>query len=89
MDNSTSDTRTLFDELKPGDRIEVERTVAAGQQSRTALTKGTVVRTEHRWHGPHTRESDDGVPGDTILLEMPDGELTSIGVDESTVLRRV
>ena len=89
MDDGTSETRTLFDELKPGDRIEVEYRITIGQQSRTAVTKGTVVRTEHRWHGPHTRESDDGVPGDTILLEMSDGELTSIPVEESTVLRRV
>ncbi len=89
MDDRTSETRTLFDELKVGDRIEVEQTVTVGKESRTTVTKGIVVRTECRRHGDHSRQTGDELSCDTILLEMPDGELTSIGVDESTVLRRV
>ena len=79
----------LFDELKPGDRIEVERVVAEGRQRRTAKTCGCVVRTERRreelhFHGNHGERP----AGDVILLELADGELTTVAVDESTVLRR-
>ena len=84
-----SDVRALFDELKPGDRIEVEHTVTVGRRNWPAKTCGTVVRTERRRHGMHFRRNfDDKVYSDTILLELPDGELTAITVDEFTTLRR-
>jgi hypothetical protein len=88
-----SPTRTqiqeLFDELKPGDRIEVEHTVTVGQESWPAKTVGCVVRTERRRHGLHfSRSEDDKVFSDVILLELPDGELTTVTLDEFTVLRR-
>lgn len=80
---------TLFDELKPGDRVVVEHTVTVGRQSRTTRTTGSVVRTERRRHGLHFRRNhDDKVFGDVILLEMPDGELTAVTIDEFTVVRR-
>lgn len=80
---------TRFDELKPGDRIEVEHTVTAGAKSWRAKTSGTVIRTERRRHGLHScRGADDRVFSDVILLELPDGELTTVTVDEFTVLRR-
>jgi hypothetical protein len=85
----THRAHTLFDELQPGDRIEVEHTVTVGQQSWPTKTYGTVVRTERRRHGLHYRRNfDDKVFSDTILLEMPDGELTAITIDEFTLLRR-
>ena len=83
------DTRELFDELRPGDRIEVEHVVTVGQQSWTTKTSGVVIRTERRRHGLHFRRNhDDQVFSDTILLELPDGELSAITMDEFTVLRR-
>ncbi len=79
----------LFDELKPGDRIEVEHTVTVGCESWTTSTSGLVVRTERRRHGlHHQRSHDDRVFSDVILLELPDGELTTVTMDEFTVLRR-
>ena len=86
---STSHIRELFDELKPGDRIEVEHTVTIGSHTRTTTTIGAVVRTEHCHHGlyPHWK-SDESVANDVILLELPDGELTAVTMDEFTVLRR-
>ena len=85
----THQAHTLFDELKPGDRIEVEHTVTVGQNSWPAITYGTVMRTERRRHGLHHRRNfDDKVFSDTILLELPDGELTAITIDEFTALRR-
>jgi len=79
----------LFDELKPGDRIEVEQTVTVGNESWTTKTCGSVVRTERRRHGLHFhRNHDDKVFSDVILLELCDGELTTVTMDESTLLRR-
>jgi len=80
---------TPFDELKPGDRIEVEHYVAVGRESRRTRTNGTVVRTERRRHGSHPLpHGNEGCPRNAILLELADGELTTVDVDESTVLRR-
>jgi hypothetical protein len=89
MSTASNDTRTLLDELKPGDRIEVEHTVTVGRRSWPAKTCGTVVRTERRRQGMHFRRNfDDKVFSDTILLELPDGELTAVTIDEFTHLRR-
>ena len=80
---------TRFEELKPGDRIEVEQVVTVGTERRTVRTVGTVLRTERTRHGLHfPRAADDKVYADLILLELPDGELTSICMDEFTVIRR-
>ncbi|MBN2579933.1 MAG: hypothetical protein JXB10_13170 [Pirellulales bacterium] len=89
MSTQASPCRTLFDELKPGDRIEVEHMVTIGRRSWPSRTAGMVVRTERRRHGLHVhRNFDDAVFSDSILLELPDGELTNVTVDEFTHLRR-
>jgi hypothetical protein len=86
---TSNENRALFDELKPGDRIEVLHTVTVGRRNWPAKTCGTVVRTERRRHGMHFRRNfDDKVYSDTILLELADGELTAVAVDEFTTLRR-
>jgi hypothetical protein len=78
-----------LDELKVGDRVEVEHAVTVGQKSWTTKTCGTVVRTERRRHGLHVgRNPDDKVFSDVILLELPDGELTTVTIDEFTTIRR-
>ena len=67
----------------------MELVVTVGQLSWTAKTCGTVVRTERRRHGLHfQRNHDDKVFSDVVLLELPDGELTSVAVDEFTTIRR-
>jgi hypothetical protein len=81
--------QSQFDELKAGDRVEIEHTVTVGQKSWTTKTCGTVLRTERRRHGLHfQRNPDDKVFSDLILLEMPDGELTTVTIDEFTTIRR-
>lgn len=85
------ESRRLFSELKPGDRIEVEHEVKVGS-SKTWSTKtvGTVVNTERRRQGlHHRRNADDKVFADMIVLKRPDGELTTITMDEFTELRRL
>ncbi len=90
MSSKYNHVRAQVDELKNGDHVEVEHRVTVGQKSWSAKTQGTVVRTERRRHGLHSqRNPDDKVFSDTILLEMPDGELTSIAVDEFTTIRHV
>jgi hypothetical protein len=89
MSAHTSQCRTLFDELKPGDRIEVEHMVTIGRWSWPSRTVGTVVRTERRQHGLHFPGNfNEAFGNDSILLELSDGELTAVAMDESTCLRR-
>ena len=89
MPTSKNQVRQLFDELKPGDRIEVEQTVTAGSKRRTTKISGLVVRTERRRQRAHfLRDYDQRVFSDLILLELPDGELTIVTMDELTELRR-
>ena len=88
-DTRASDTRTLVAELKPGDRVDVEHTVTVGQKNWLAKTSGKVIRVERRRHGLHFhRNFDDKVFSDTVLLEMADGELAAITIDEFTKMRR-
>ena len=88
MSTSKGETRAAFEELSPGDRIEVEHLVTVGQKSWSTLSAGTVVRTERRRHGLHfRRHPDDKVFSNVILLELPDGELAAVTMDEFTVLR--
>ena len=89
MTTNYSQVQAQFDELKIGDRVEVEHVVTVGQRSWTAKTCGTVVRAERQRHGLHfQRNGDDKVFSDMILLELPDGELTTVAVDEFTTIRR-
>jgi hypothetical protein len=80
-------TLTRFEELKPGDRITVEHKAAIGQQPWKATT-GTVVRTERRQGEHRPCHPDDKTFSRVILIELPDGELSAITMDEFTVLRR-
>jgi hypothetical protein len=76
-----------FEELRPGDRIVVEHRVTVGVRSWTTRTSGKVIRTERRRHGLHFRRNvDDKVYSDIILLELPDGELTTVTMDEFTTV---
>jgi len=89
MEFDTKNSRALFAELKPGDRVEVEHLVTVGPKQWTVHVAGKVIRTERRRHGLHFRRNfDDKVFSDELLLELPDGELTSVTLDEFTLLRR-
>ena len=84
-------SRKLYTELSPGDRVEVIHGVTVGSSAKwTTTTTGRVLRRERRRHGLHFRRNhDDKVFSDVVLLELPDGELTSVAVDEFTVIRHV
>ena len=84
-----SETKTEIDELEPGDRVEIDHEVKVGQKTWTTKSVGTVVRIERRRHGLHfDRNPDDKVYSDTILIEQLGGELTTVTLDEYTVVRR-
>ncbi len=90
MTTRCSQASTSFDQLKVGDRVEVEHLVTVGEKRWTSKTSGSIVRIERRRHGAHfQRNSDDKVYSDVVLLEMPDGELTAVTMDEFTTIRHV
>ncbi len=89
MTASVAPSPLAFEDLKPGDRIRVEHTVTVGRMQWMATTCGKVLRIERRRHGLHFRRNvDDKVFSDLILLELPDGELTTVTIDEFTTLHR-
>ncbi|MFV2070941.1 MAG: hypothetical protein ACC645_28575 [Pirellulales bacterium] len=88
MTSAEVETRRAFTELKPGDRIEVDHAVKVGRQQWSTTTRGTVVETQRRRHGLHHRRNpDDRVWSDVIVLSRPDGERTTVTVDEYTRIR--
>ncbi len=80
----------VFAQLQPGDRVEVKHEVKVGFQTWTTTTVGTVVRTDRRRHAlHHQRNFDDRVYSDVIVLRRPDGELTTVTLDEFSELRKL
>ena len=88
---ANSASSVLYSELKPGDKVEVGHLVTIGSSDQwTTRTVGTFVRRERRRHGLHFRRNpDDKVYSDVLILARPDGELTSVTMDEFTALRRL
>jgi hypothetical protein len=83
------DNRELFQQLVPGDRVELEHLITIGPNRWTTKVAGTVVRTNRARHGLHfQRNFDDKVFSDAIVLRLADGELTTVTLDEFTTLRR-
>jgi hypothetical protein len=84
-------SRSLFQQLVPGDRVEIVHGVTVGSSAKwSTTTVGTVLRTERRRHGLHFRRNpDDKVYSDVLILSRDDGELTTVTMDEFTRLRRV
>jgi hypothetical protein len=83
-------TRELFDALKQGDRVEAEHFIGIGPRSWVTKTVGTVENTERGRHGLHFRRNfDDKVFSDFLLVRRDDGELTTVAIDEFTILRRL
>jgi len=85
------ESRRLYEQLQPGDRVEVIHGVTVGSSAKwTTTTIGKVLRTERRRHGLHfQRNPDDKVYSDVVILARDNGELTTVTVDEFTRLRRV
>lgn len=82
---------TVFQSLQPGDRVEIDHDVRVGSSGAwRTKTVGTVVRAERRRHSLHFRRADDDkVFSDMIVLKRPDGELTTVTLDEFSELMRI
>ena len=80
----------VFQDLQPGDRVEVRHEVKVGFRTWETATTGTVVRKERRRHSlHHRRNADDKVYSDVLVLQLADGELTTITLDDFSDLRRL
>ena len=91
MNTAEQATRGLYEQLEPGDRVEVVHGVTVGSTAAwTTTTVGKVLRRERRRHGLHfRRNADDKVYSDILILARDDGELTTVTIDEYTRLRKI
>lgn len=84
------ETLQTFEQLQPGDQVELKHEVKVGFRRWMATTRGTVVGCERRRHALHFRRNfDDKVFSDVIVLRREDGELTTVTLDEFSELRRL
>ena len=84
------DTLKVFQSLEPGDRVQLRHEVKVGFRSWETVTVGAVVEAQRRRHGLHHRRNfDDKAFSDVIVLRREDGELTTVTLDEFSVLTRV
>jgi hypothetical protein len=85
-----ADTLKIFDQLQPGDRVEVLHEVKVGFRTWSSRTTGTVVSKDRRRHSLHfNRNFDDKVYSDVLVLKRDDVELTTITLDEFSELRKL
>jgi uncharacterized Zn ribbon protein len=91
MAAESPESRALYGELQPGDRVEVVHDVTVGSSGAwKTTTTGRVLRLERRRHGLHFRRNpDDKVYSDVLILARDDGELTTVTMDEFTRLKRL
>jgi hypothetical protein len=83
-------TRETINELKPGDRVEVEHGVKVGMRTWSTKTVGEVIRFERRRHGLHFRRNvDDKAFSDLVVLKLYDGSLTTVTMDEFSTLKKL
>jgi len=90
MSRQHRDTLKVFETLAPGERVELKHEVKVGFRSWETTTQGIVVKCQRRRHGLHfQRNFDDRAFSDMIVLQREDGELTTVTLDEFSVLRRM
>ena len=83
-------TRDLLNHLQPGDRIEVVHQVKVGLKVWHTRTAGTVEHVRRRRHGLHFRRHyDDKVFSDEVKLQLDDGSLTTVSIDEFSEVRKL
>ena len=70
--------------------MQLQHEVKVGFRTWETVTVGRVVETRRRRHGlHHQRNFDDKAFSDVIVLRREDGELTTVTLDEFSVLTRV
>ena len=87
---SQAETLRVFEQLRPGDLVELTHEIKVGYNRWFSTIQGTVVQTDRRRHGLHyQRNLDDKVFSDLIVLRREDGELTTVTLDEFSELKLV
>lgn len=91
MKSAEQELRDAYEQLQPGDHIEVVHSVTVGSSAKwSTTTVGKVLRRERRRHGLHfRRNSDDKVFSDVLILARDDGELTTVTIDEFTRIKKL
>jgi len=90
MDRKHAETLEVFQTLSPGDRVQLTHEVKVGFRAWETTTEGTVVECRRRRHGLHyQRNFDDRAFSDIIVLRRGDGELTTVTLDEYSVLKKL
>jgi hypothetical protein len=82
--------QALLDGLQPGQRLRITQTVRVGLKSWPAVVTGTFRHVDSLATGLAT----DRVPADDIVVPIihftkDNGELSSVALDENTVVERV
>ncbi len=81
-------TLQVYDQVQPGDRVELQHEIKVGFRRWHAITVGTVEQKERRRHCLHFhRHDDDKVFSDVLILRRDDGELTTVSLDEFSDLK--
>jgi hypothetical protein len=80
----------VFQRLQPGDRVELKHEIKVGFRIWESTTVGEVIECQRRRHSlHHDRNFDDKVFSDVIVLRRDGGELTTVTLDEFSVLRKL
>jgi hypothetical protein len=82
--------QALLDGLQPGQRLRITHTVRVGMKSWPAVVSGTFRHVDSLATGLAT----DRVPADDIVVPIvhftkDNGELSSVALDENTLIERV
>jgi hypothetical protein len=88
---NATEVRQIYETLQLGERVEVVHRVQLGSRATESRTTGTLIRqarSELGADGGQRRWWDEKQWCDQLLLRQDDGELTTVTLDEYTVLRR-
>lgn len=81
---------TLLRALKPGDKVRIEQTVRVGRRTWPATAEGEFRGVAYLATGVTTdRVKDDDLVVPVVRFTKPNGELTSIALDENTTVTRL
>jgi len=80
----------LLRALKPGDRVRIEQTVRVGARVWPAVAEGEFRGVAYLATGVTTeRVKDDDLVVPVVRFTKPNGELTSVSIDERTKVTRL
>ncbi|MBN9522844.1 hypothetical protein J0H58_30725 [bacterium] len=80
----------LLRSLKPGDKLRVEQTVRVGKREWPAVTDGVFRGIAYLETGVTTdRVKDDDLVVPVVRFTKPNGELSSISIDERTKVTKL